>query len=157
MAVDSQSIAMTLMLISLIASIIGAFLAIGLYVATSWFAMQLFRQRGVEPWAAWIPYFREWRLFELTGINPIMILAVLIPGLGSIFITVLIVIAYYRLATAHGANGVAAAILGVLFMFPPYLMTAKRPFDPNVHWSQGWKGPFVGPVQQPKPLDFFVM
>lgn len=143
-----------LMAVYVIMIVLSLIVGIVLYVLVAIFAQRVFRERGVQDsWAAWIPYFREWRLFELTGINPLLVLTFLLPVVGSVFL----IIAYYRLATDHGRSGVAGAILGALFGFPVYLMVAGKPFDAQGHYQRGWKGPFVGAIQAPKPVEFFIL
>lgn len=153
---------MQLDLITFLIAYAGAMLVIMLvavvfYILTGIYAMKLFRERGVEPAAAWVPYWREWRLFELTGINPLVVLTVLLPVVGGLFFSVMLVIAYYRLGESHQRGGVAAAILGALFGFPPYLIASKGQFNPQLYASRGWRGPFAGTFQAPKPVEFFLV
>ena len=46
---------------------IGFLLSIAVYVVSGIAYMKLFRKVGVEPWAAWVPFFNTWRILELGG------------------------------------------------------------------------------------------
>src|SRR5882757_1828809 len=73
--------------------------AVVVYVLTGFAFMKLFRKVGVEPWAAWVPFFNVWRILELGGQAGWFVLFSIIPY-GSIVSAVFEGIGAYRIGIA---------------------------------------------------------
>ena len=80
---------------------------------------KIFQKAGKPGWAALIPIYNTVVLFQITGINPLLLLLALIPVVGSIAIIILSFLSYIRLAQAFGKSGgfaVGLILLNVIFM-----------------------------------------
>lgn len=73
----------------------------------------LFSKAGVEGWKAIIPIYNTVIMFQLVGLNPLLILTCIIPVVNVVFF-VLVVIANYRFARCFGASK-GFAILNIFF------------------------------------------
>ena len=80
---------------------------------------KIFQKAGKPGWAALIPIYNTVVLFQITGINPLLLLLALIPVVGSIATIILSFLSYIRLAQAFGKSGgfaVGLILLNVIFM-----------------------------------------
>lgn len=80
---------------------------------------KIFQKAGKPGWAALIPIYNTVVLFQITGINPLLLLLALIPVVGSIAIIILSFLSYINLAKAFGKSGgfaVGLILLNVIFM-----------------------------------------
>jgi hypothetical protein len=124
----------------------GVALVIGLaiYVVSGIAFMKLFRKVGVEPWAAWVPFFNYWRLLELGGQEGWLAVLAIVP-FGSYVSAVFTAIAAHKVGTAFRNDGGWT----VLFIFFPYvwawlLANDPAPYEPQNMALHGWKPPLVG-------------
>lgn len=77
-------------------------IAIALYV---WMALALaavFRKVGEESWKGWVPFLNQATVLKLGGFSPWLVLLLLVPGLGALVVTVLLVIAAHRINPGFG-------------------------------------------------------
>jgi hypothetical protein len=127
-------------------AIIGFFLLVGVafYVLTGFAFMKLFRKVGIEPWAAWVPYFNVWRILELGGQAGWFSLLGLIPY-GGIVTLVFECIAVNRVGIAFRRTGSWV----VLFIFLPFvwawlLAADSEVYEPDLVRQRGYGPPLVG-------------
>ena len=122
----------------------GLLLAAAVYVLTGFALMKLFRKVGVEPWAAWVPFFNIWRILELGGQAGWFVLFSIIPY-GSIVSVVFECIAVHRVGIAFRKSGGWV----VLFIFLPFvwawlLAADSEVYDPDLIRQAGYGPPLVG-------------
>ena len=118
--------------------------ALVVYVLNGFAFMALFRKVGIEPWAAWVPYFNVWRILELGGQYGWFSLFVLISP-GAIVTVVFECIAVHRTGIAFRKPGSWV----VLFIFLPFvwawlLASDKEVYDPDLIRQAGYGPPLVG-------------
>lgn len=104
-------------------------LAVGGYVLTSLFMMKVFDKAGVQGrWRAWIPFYNSMVFMKLGDVNPWLIffaLASFIPylniigWLGGVFVTVMMIIAAYRIGLKLQKDG--AWVVLYIFLAPVWL------------------------------------
>ena len=133
-------------IITIYAVVIGVALLIGLvgYVLMGLSFMKLFRKVGIEPWAAWVPYFNIWRVLELGGQPGWFALFTIIPY-GSIVTVVFECIGAHKTGIAFRKDGSWV----VLFYFLPFvwawlLAADGLPYEPELIAQRGYKPPLVG-------------
>jgi hypothetical protein len=126
--------------------ILGVALGLGLvvYVLMGFSFMKLFRKVGVEPWAAWVPFFNVWRILELGGQAGWLSVLSIVPY-GSTVTAVFESIAAYKIGVAFRKDGSWV----VLFIFLPYvwawLLAADGvPYEPELNAQRGYKPPLIG-------------
>jgi len=120
-------------------------LALVVYVLNGFAFMALFRKVGIEPWAAWVPYFNIWRILELGGQPGWISLVAFVPQVGGIVSVVFECIATYRISHAFRKGGEWV----VLFIFLPFvwawlLASDKETYEPGLFAQHGWSQPLVG-------------
>jgi hypothetical protein len=127
-------------------SIIGFSLlvAIAVYVLNGFAFMKLYRKVGIEPWAAWVPYFQQWRLLELGG-QPGWIVLLNLLGPAAYVAVVFEAMGAYRIGLAFRKTGSWV----VLFIFLPFvwawlLAADNEPYDLNLVAQHGYGPPLVG-------------
>jgi hypothetical protein len=128
------------------AAVIGFIVLISLivYVLNGFAFMALFRKVGIEPWAAWVPYFNVWRILEMGGQFGWFSLFVLISP-GAIVTLVFECLAVHRTGIAFRKTGSWV----VLFIFLPFvwawlLASDKEVYDPDLIRQAGYGPPLVG-------------
>ncbi|WP_260406560.1 DUF5684 domain-containing protein [Microbacterium sp. G2-8] len=130
--------------------IIVPILLIGGYVLTAVFYMKLFEKAGVEgKWRAWIPFYNSMIFLKLGDINPWLIFFVFagaipvvnfIGWIGSLFVSVLFIIAAYRIGLKLQKQGAWV----VLYIFLAIVWLGIMAFDKS-RWNTqvqpaGWAG-----------------
>jgi hypothetical protein len=135
-------------------------LSLAFYVLNGFAFMKLYRKVGVEPWAAWVPFFFQWRLLELGGQPGWLILISLLGSPGAIVSTVFECIGVYKTGIAFRKTGRWV----VLFIFFPFvwawlLAEDALPYEPELITQRGdqpplvgygsARGPYVPPMQAP--------
>jgi hypothetical protein len=119
-------------------------IALTYYVLNGFAFMKLFRKVGIEPWAAWVPFFFNWRLLEFGGqYGWISLFQLVNPG-G------LVVLAFESIG-AHRV-GIAFRKTGswvVLFIFLPFvwawlLAADTEVYDPELIRQAGYGPPLAG-------------
>jgi hypothetical protein len=141
------SVAATISLIIVIYAIvfgIAFFLGIVYYVLMGLSFMKLFRKVGVEPWAAWVPFFNVWRILELGGQQGWFSLFVLVSP-GAVVTAVFECIGAHRIGLAFRKTGSWV----VLFIFLPFvwawlLASDSEVYDPHLPAQHGYGPPLVG-------------
>ena len=92
-------------------------LAIAIFsIVSMW---KVFVKAGKPGWASLIPVYNTVVLFQIAGMNPLLILLFLIPIVNFIAIPVLMIMLYVKLAKAFGKSGgfaVGLLFLNVIFM-----------------------------------------
>ncbi|WP_156760155.1 DUF5684 domain-containing protein [Microbacterium karelineae] len=129
--------------------------AIGGYVLTAWFLMKVFDKAGVEgKWRAWIPFYNTMVFMKLGDVNPWLLFfafAGVIPyigWIGSIFASVMVIIAAYRVGLKLQKEGAWV----VLYIFLPIVWLGICAFDSS-RWNHqvpapSWSGNgFIGDKQ----------
>jgi hypothetical protein len=123
---------------------IGILISLAIYVVSGIAYMKLFRKVGVEPWAAWVPFFNNWRLLEVGGQEGWFAVLSIVP-FGSYVAAVFIGIAGHKIGAAFRKDGGWT----VLFIFLPFvwawlLANDPQPYEPQNMASRGWKPPLAG-------------
>lgn len=80
---------------------------------------KVYVKAGKPGWAALIPIYNIWVLFEIAGFSGALSLLVLIPILGAIPVAILTIISYFRIATKFGKDsgfGVGLWLLNPIFL-----------------------------------------
>src|ERR1700761_4167748 len=103
-------------------------IAIVFYVLSGFAFMKLYRKVGIEPWAAWVPFFNYWRLLELGG-QPGWISILQVISVGNIVAVVFECIAAYRVTLSFRKEGSWV----VLFFFFPFAWAWSMAADENVY------------------------
>jgi Family of unknown function (DUF5684) len=139
---------------------IGILIAIAVYVVSGIAFMKLFHKVGVEPWAAWVPFFNNWRLLEVGGQEGWFSVLAIVP-FGNYVAAVFISIAGHKIGAAFRKDSGWT----VLFIFLPFvwawmLANDPAPYEPQNMALHGWKpplagygsarGPYVSPQQAPQ-------
>jgi hypothetical protein len=120
------------------------FLALVVYVLNGFAFMRLFRKVGIEPWAAWVPIFINWRILELGGqAGWLSLLALVNPG--GIVAAVFEAIGSYRTGIAFRKPGSYV----VLFIFLPFvwafiLGSENEVYEPDLIRQAGYGPPLAG-------------
>lgn len=106
--------------------------------------MKLYRKVGVEPWAAWVPFFNSWRLLEAGGQPGWISLLVLVP-IGGWVTAVFQAISAYKIGTAMRKEGAWVVLYIFLsFVWAWILGDDPTPYDPSVMAERGWTRPLAG-------------
>lgn len=80
---------------------------------------KIFKKAGKPGWAAIIPIYNVVVLFQISGLNPWLILLFIVPFVNFIAMPVLMILLYVKLAKAFGKSGgfaVGLIFLNVIFM-----------------------------------------
>lgn len=99
-------------LVGLLAFVIG----IALYV---WMALALaamFRKMGEESWKGWVPFLNQATVLKWGGFNPWLVLLLLVPGIGALIVTVLLVISAHRINPGFGYSTGMTVLAALLFI-----------------------------------------
>lgn len=126
---------------SVIAAVaISLLLAAALYVWTALALAAVFRKSGREAWKAWVPFLNMAVLLELGELSGWLVLVVLVPGVGSLALWVLVVIACHRVGRSFGF-GPGMTVLAALLL-PVWASVVG-------FGSARWLGAAAGPAQGP--------
>ena len=113
-----------------------SFLIWMLSLAISVFAIvcvwKIFKKAGREGWEAIIPIYNIIVYFKICGINPWVLLWILLPFVGSIIVFVFTIKACVNLAKAFGKTSGFA--VGLIFL--GYIFQAILAFDSSVYNAQ---------------------
>ncbi|MCU1469087.1 MAG: hypothetical protein JWQ39_236 [Glaciihabitans sp.] len=119
-------------------------IVVAVYVLNGFAFMRLFRKVGIEPWAAWVPIFINWRILELGGQQGwLSLLALVSPG--AIVTAVFEAVGAYRTGLAFRKPGGFV----VLFIFFPFvwafiLGADNEVYDPDLIRQAGYGPPLAG-------------
>ncbi len=103
---------------SAIIAIIGVIMIVAMW--------KLFKKAGKPGWASLIPIYNTVVLFQISGLNPWLILLFIIPGVNVI----LMIIAYVNLAKAFGrGTGFAVGLILLPVIFLPVLAFGKDEYQ----------------------------
>ncbi|MEV7693876.1 DUF5684 domain-containing protein [Microbacterium sp. NPDC089189] len=111
---DGSSIPAALGPLWLVIALVSIALSIGIYIWTAVALGAVFGKLGIERWKAWIPVYNSVIFLGLGGLSGWLLLLLLIPGFGGIFVYVAIVTAAHRIGAMFGYGGgmtVLAALL----------------------------------------------
>jgi hypothetical protein len=141
---DGGSIFAIILTFYLVAIGLALLCAAIVYVLNGFAFMKLFRKVGIEPWAAWVPYFNIWRILELGGQYGWFSLFTLVSP-GAIVTVVFECIAAHRVGLAFRKSGSWV----VLFIFLPFvwawlLAADNEIYEPNLVAQHGYGPPLVG-------------
>jgi hypothetical protein len=145
--VDTPDGSNALSIILLVYGILAAYLVFALlvnYVLYGIALMLFFRKVGVEPWIAWVPYYRYWKWLEVGGQNGAFVLFSLIPY-GSVATFVFVYIGMWRTGKAFGKD-VGMLILGIFLPFVWLFVLSGRNEVYHPEWlaSYGYSPPRAG-------------
>ena len=117
---------------------------VGAYVLMSIALSTFFRKVGVQPWIAWVPYYRTWKWLEVGGQQGWFALLGLIPG-GSIVTTVFLCIGMYRTDIAFRKQG-EFVILGIFlpWLWCFFLGSSSEVYQPELITAAGYPPPLAG-------------
>lgn len=111
---DGSSIPAALGPLWLVIALVTSAVSIGIYIWTAVALGAVFSKLGIERWKAWIPVYNSIIFLGLGGLSGWLLLLLLIPGFGGIFVYVAIVTAAHRIGAMFGYGGgmtVLAALL----------------------------------------------
>ena len=80
---------------------------------------KIFEKAGKPGWAAIVPVYNIVVLFQIVGLNPLLIILLLIPVVNFVAMPVLTILSYVKLAKVFGKSGgyaVGLIFLGVVFL-----------------------------------------
>ena len=86
------------------------------YIFCMW---KIFEKAGKPGWAALIPIYNVWVLFEIVNMKGALSLLVLIPIIGWLILSILDLIALFKLSKVFGKSdgfGVGLILLGCVFI-----------------------------------------
>lgn len=83
--------------IGIIAFIIGAVVALFMYIIVAIFLGKLFKKAGIPAWQAWVPILNSWKMFELGGKPGFWAVLAIVPVLN-------IVSAIFGIIAMHNIN-----------------------------------------------------
>ena len=101
---------------SSISSMIFSFIYLGFAIVQIIAMYKIFEKAGIEGWKAIIPIYNIIVLYKLVGLNPYLVLTLLIPCVGPFVLMIISYIAYYRLALAFGKD--TGFAIGLMFLTP---------------------------------------
>ncbi len=121
------------------------------YVVESLALSRLFAKVGIEPWIAWVPFYRTWRWLELGGQAGWLSLLSLIPY-GGMATSVFLYIGMYRTGIAFRKDG-SWVVLGIFLPFVWAFLLARptETYDPELIVQAGYPRPLAGFGSVPKP------
>ncbi|MDJ1114387.1 DUF5684 domain-containing protein [Microbacterium dauci] len=90
-------------------------LLVGIYAWVALALSALFRKLGEEPWRGWVPFLNIATVLKWGGFSPWLVLFSLIPGLGQLAVTVLVVMSAHKLNRGFGYGGGMTALAALLF------------------------------------------
>jgi hypothetical protein len=140
---SSQSAAFVGFLLAIyVVTIVGVLLVN--YVLYGIALMLFFGKVGVEPWIAWVPYYRYWKWLEVGGQNGAFVLFSLIPY-GSIATFVFLYIGMWRTGRAFGKDA-GMLVLGIFLPFVWLFVLASRNEVYRPEWlpAYGYPPPRAG-------------
>ena len=114
------------------------------------FLWKVFEKAGKPGWAAIVPLYNAYVLFEITWGNGwycLFCLLPIIPAIGSIAFVVILVITYVKLAKAFGKSGGFA--VGLLFL--NIIFTGILAFDSSTYLGAPKKEENQNPTPAPQP------
>ena len=127
----------------LIVLLIFLFALIAGYVVTSLFFAGIFKKAGISTTAAWIPFYNNWKFFELGGQQGFLSLLAFVPFVGAIITGIFAIINNWKFFELGGQQGflsllafvpfVGAIITGIFAIIAAY----------NIGLKLGKTGPFV--------------
>lgn len=114
------------------------------YVLSGIAFMKLFRKVGVEPWAAWVPFFNNWRLLEVGGQEGFWAVLAIIPFV-SYASAVFVGVSIHKIGASMGKDA-GWTVLGIFFPFiwAWILGDDKAAYAPATMAARGWKPPLAG-------------
>lgn len=130
---------------------VGALLFLAVYVFFSICLAKIFKKAGrSDTWAAWVPFYNQYVLYEVAGRPGWWALVGLIPLVGGIVGLVLAIIALIDLSKSFNKGGGFAALL-ILLPIIGYPMLAFG--SAQYQGSAGPEGRATPPVGPPTPLE----
>lgn len=100
---------------AVVLSLLTGILGVAVYI---WVALALaaaFRKMGEDAWRAWVPIVNIAVLLRWGGFSPWLALLVLIPGLGTLAVWILVVVAVHRLNPGFGYGAGMTVVAALLF------------------------------------------
>ena len=94
---------------------IGLIAFVALYVWVALALSAVFRKSGEEAWKGWVPVLNLVVLLQLGGLSGWLLLLALVPGLGSLAVWVVVIIACHRIGAAFG-YGPGMTVLAALLL-----------------------------------------
>jgi Family of unknown function (DUF5684) len=121
-----------------------ALIVVVVYVLNGFAFMRLFRKVGIEPWAAWVPIFNNWRILELGG-QPgwLSLLALVSPG--GIVTAVFEAIGSHRVGIAfRKPNSYVVLFIFLPFVWAFILGADSEVYEPDLIRQAGYSPPLAG-------------
>jgi hypothetical protein len=100
--------------------LIWLFTILGVYLLTAIPMYKIFKKAGKKGWEAFVPIYNLVVELQIVNINPIWILLVLVPGVGSLCMTAINIFAAIRLCKGFGKDTgfiVGYVLLTLIFQF----------------------------------------
>lgn len=90
-----------------------------IYAVSSYFLSRIFKKAGIAPWAAWVPFYNNWKLLEIGGQQGFWAVLAIIPVV-NIVAAIFMYIAMYNIGLKLGKEGVF--VLLAIFVAPVWLI-----------------------------------
>ena len=126
----------------LILSLVFFFFAIALYVVVALCLMRIFKKAGVKSWAAWVPFYNNWKLLEIGGQQGFWAVLAIIPVVNIVSV-VFMYIAMYNIGLKLGKDG--AYVLLAIFLSPIWFILMAIDKHP---WNDSLGAPSLAPETQ---------
>ncbi|OGL33921.1 hypothetical protein A3F64_01430 [Candidatus Saccharibacteria bacterium RIFCSPHIGHO2_12_FULL_42_8] len=107
---------------------------IGLYLVTCFILSKVFTKAGKPAWAAFVPIYNGWMLFEIAGKPGWWVLVSLIPFVGPFIAFVLYIIVSLEIAKRFGKSSTFGILALWLFSIIGYAILA---FDDSKYKADG--------------------
>lgn len=107
---------------------------IGLYLVTCFILSKVFTKAGKPAWAAFVPIYNGWVLFEIAGKPGWWVLSSLIPFVGPFIAFILYIVVSLEIAKRFGKSSTFGIIALWLFSIVGYAILA---FDDSKYKANG--------------------
>lgn len=105
-----------------------------IYVLSVIAMWKIFTKAGKPGWASLIPIYNIVVMYQIVGLNPLLIILLFIPFINGIAAIVLSIIQYIRLSKAFGKG--AGFTFGLIFLSPIFLLILGFGNDKYIGFEQ---------------------
>lgn len=120
------------------------------YLVSALITSFVFKKASKPMWAAYVPVYNSWVLFEISGKPGWWVLVNFIPFVGALLFLALYIVAMLELSKRFG-YGVLFAIIGLILF--PIIGFAMLAFGKAQYAAAGGGTPGEFTPQQPQPVD----
>jgi len=117
--ISDDSTAAAAALATLVYVLFVLLITIGAYVFVSICLSRIFKKAGIKPWIAWVPFYNNWKFFEMGSFHGALSLLTLVPYVGVLVFMILYWISAYRIGERFGKDG--SFVLLSIFLSPVWI------------------------------------